>query len=256
MYTLANITATICAAFGATPPAGACQEPIETVAQKLAGIERCLFFSPDAIAQWLFDKYSIDFAPLAETLSDRILIRSVMPSVTPVCYGTMLSGLMPEAHGIRKYEKFALTVDTLFHSLDKAGKKCCIIASPDSSCEIIFRNSPAVIIPTKDDSTTLETAKDIIKQDIYDFVMVYQCGYDDTMHATQPESDASLAAMRFHIASYLELSKLARTVWQGKKAAVTFSPDHGIHTDPVTKLGTHGTDLDADMNIYHLFGVL
>lgn len=255
MYTLANITPTICAAFGATPPVGACQEPIEAVAKKLAGIERCLFFSPDAIAQWLFDKYSIDFAPLAETLSDRILINSVMPSVTPVCYGTMLSGFMPDVHGIQKYEKFPLTVETLFHALDKIGKKCVIIASADSSCEIIFRKTPATVISTKDDVETLAKAKEIISQDLYDFVLVYQCDYDSTMHATQPESDRALAAMRFHVVSYLELSKLASTVWQGKKAAVTFSPDHGIHTDPVTKLGTHGTNLDADMNIYHLFGV-
>ena len=256
MYSLANITPTICAAFGATPPENACQEPITQVAQELKGIERCLFFTPDAIGQWLFDKYAVDFAPLAETLQHRILIDAVMPSVTPVCYGTMLSGFLPEAHGIQKYTKYPLTVETVFHALDKAGKKSVIIAKADSSCEIIFRNAPVTVIVVEDDQDAFEKAKEIIAQDIYDFIVVYQCGYDDTMHKTQPESDASLAAMRYHITSYVKLAKLAQEQWKGKKAAITFSPDHGIHTDPVTKLGTHGTELDADMKIYHLFGVL
>ena len=62
--------------------------------------------------------------------------------------------------------------------------------------------------------------------------------------------------MRYNIKSAKELFEKAKEKWQGKNAFITFSPDHGVHTDPITKLGTHGTSLEDDMRIYHYFGVI
>ena len=42
---------------------------------------------------------------------------TVMPSVTPVCFGTMYTGAQPEVHGIRRYEKPVIKIDTIFDVL-------------------------------------------------------------------------------------------------------------------------------------------
>lgn len=257
-YSLLNIPATICSAMELPLMAGAESAPITEILDLFHGktVDKCLFFSPDAIGSWIFDKYSQDSDKLMSVYNEKIAIDSVMPSVTPVCYATMMAGVSPEVHGIIKYEKFPITVETIFHSLKKAGKTGAIIAKKDSSCEIIFRNSPCDVIVTENDKDAYEKAVLAINSDKYDFILVYQCEYDDNMHKTQPETEFSLNAYRYNIESAIKLSQIAKEKWAGKTALITFSPDHGIHTDPITKLGTHGTSLDSDMKIYHLFGVI
>ena len=257
-YSLANVPATICKAMNLPLMEGAEIQPISEVIELLNGetAEKCLFFSPDAVGAWIFDKYPQYTNKLVGTYALKQPLSSVMPSVTPVCYATMMSGVMPEVHGIKKYEKFPITVETVFHALKAAGKKSCIIAKLDSSCEIIFRNAPCDVIVTEGDKDAHQKAIEIIEKDEYDFILVYECEYDDNMHATQLETEYSLSALKYNAESALELIEYAKKKWAGKKALITFSPDHGIHTDPVTKLGTHGTSLDEDMKIYHLFGVI
>lgn len=257
-YTLANVPATICKAMNIPLMEGAETQPINEVIDLLKGetVERCLFFSPDAVGAWIFDKYPQYTEKLMDVYALKQPLSSVMPSVTPVCYATMIAGVMPEVHGIQKYEKYPITVETIFHALKAAGKKGCIIAKTDSSCEIIFRNAPCDVIETESDKDAHQKALEIIEKDEYDLILVYECEYDDNMHATQPETDFALGALKYNAESAIELIAAAKKKWEGKKALITFSPDHGIHTDPVTKLGTHGTSLDEDLKIYHLFGVL
>ncbi len=59
--------------------------------------QKVLLYNPDAIALWLYQKYTGLFASVIEN--------SVMPSVTPVCFASMYSGLVPDVHGIKAYKK-------------------------------------------------------------------------------------------------------------------------------------------------------
>ena len=45
---------------------------------------------------------------------------SVMPSVTPVCFASMYTGVMPDVHGIKFYTKPVLKIETFFDVLIKA----------------------------------------------------------------------------------------------------------------------------------------
>lgn len=257
-YSLANVVPTLCSVLGLTLPSDSNGLPIDPVINLCNGkqIDRVLFFSPDAIGKWLFERYADEFAPVLSYLPVKTELQSVMPSVTPVCYATMLSGAMPSVHGIQKYIKYPLTIDTIFNALARSGKRSVIIAKEESSCEIIFKNAPTDVIVCKDDKSAHAAACAVIDEDKYDFVLVYECEYDDNMHQTEPLSDFSLDAMRYHVKSATELFEYARKKWAHHVTLATFSPDHGIHTDPITHLGTHGTSLPDDMEIYHLWGVL
>ena len=50
----------------------------------------------------------------------------------------MFTGALPEAHGIRQYEKPVLEFDTIFDSIIRAGKRAAIESVDDSSIAKIF----------------------------------------------------------------------------------------------------------------------
>ena len=94
--------------------------------KKLCGrkADRAVLYNPDAVALWLYQKYTDLFADAVIASDIDIPMLSVMPSVTPVCFASMYTGAMPDYHGIKKYEKPVLTVDTLFDICIRNGKSC------------------------------------------------------------------------------------------------------------------------------------
>ena len=51
--------------------------------------DRLFMFNPDAIAQWVYEKYPQLMREATKRCSLELPFCTVMPSVTPVCFGTM-----------------------------------------------------------------------------------------------------------------------------------------------------------------------
>ena len=100
--------------------------------------DRVVMYNPDAVAQWIYEKYPQFFTKVQARTGIEIPLCSVMPSVTPVCFGTMYTGAQPNVHGIQKYEKPVITIDTIFDALVRAGKKVAIITYARCSISRIF----------------------------------------------------------------------------------------------------------------------
>ena len=98
---------------------------VKYVDEKLGekGADRLFMYNPDAISEWLYRKYPEYTKEVRERCDIELPMATVMPSVTPVCFGTMYTGAQPAVHGIRKYEKPVIKIDTLFDSFVRAGKK-------------------------------------------------------------------------------------------------------------------------------------
>ena len=92
------------------------------------GADRIFMYNPDAIGEWVSKKYSALLKEVSARTDIEINFETVMPSVTPVCFGTMYTGAQPAVHGIRKYEKPVIKIDSLFDAMIRAGKKCAIVA--------------------------------------------------------------------------------------------------------------------------------
>lgn len=214
--------------------------------------DRIFMYNPDAIAQWIYEKYShlmdeaIDYTELKAPLC------TVMPSVTPVCFATMYTGVQPEVHGIRRYEKPVLTVDTIFDALIRAGKKPVIIAESGSSMAHIFneRNMDYFIYDTIEEVNA--KACEVIMQDEYDFVAVYNGNYDSLMHKWGPESINALAELRSNSYAFGEFTALIKKYWKKHNTLVGFAMDHGCH-EIDGECGSHGLDMPEDLNIVHLY---
>ena len=215
-------------------------------------VQRALLYNPDAVALWLYQKYPQLFKEVIRKSCMTLPVYSVMPSVTPVCFASMYTGLNPVDHGIQAYVKPVLTVETLFDAALAAGKKPIIISTEGDSISKIFleREMDYIICATHDECN--EHALRIIAEDQHDIVVVYNGNYDSTMHRWGPEAAESLDQLVHNAKSFEMLSQAAMKAWAGKPSLAAYLPDHGCH-EIDGQLGSHGLDMQEDMNIVHFY---
>ena len=236
-------------------PSAKMAAPIEQVLKQCPRCDRVFLYNPDAIAMWIYEKYQYYFAEMEKDISLKLPMLSVMPPVTPVCFGSMYSGLTPVEHGIQKYEKPILNVPTVFDILPQAGKKAAIVSTEDDSISKIFleRNVDYYIYPTKEECN--QKAMELIVQDAHDLIVLYNGDYDHQMHRHTPEGKKSLKALQENIATYLQLKSQIKEHWAAHQTSLVFAPDHGCHK-VCGFLGNHGKNIPADMNIMHFYSFL
>lgn len=214
--------------------------------------DRVLCYNPDCLAFWLYQKYTDLFIPVMIRTQLTMPMRAVFPPVTPVNFGTMFTGAMPVVHGIRKYEKILIRIDTIFDALVRAGKKVALLVRTDSSMSKIFLERPIDYFIYDSDKEIEETGLRLIREDKYDFLLVYQMDYDDRIHETTPESEVSMSALKRHIRTFATLSDAVKEHWKKHDTLLAFAPDHGVH-ETVMGVGDHFADIDVDMNMVHFW---
>jgi predicted AlkP superfamily pyrophosphatase or phosphodiesterase len=233
--------------------ADANEELVKYIDEKLGseGVDRIFMYNPDAIGEWVFKKYPQLLKEVNALTDLEVGFETVMPSVTPVCFGTMYTGAQPAVHGIKKYEKPVIKVDSLFDAMIRSGKKCAIVAERGCSMAEIFleREMDYFIYDTIPEVNA--KAAELIIEDKYDLICVYNGNYDTVMHKTGPESVEALAEMRANSQAFATFVGLIKNNWD-HNALVGFSMDHGCH-EIDGNCGSHGLDMDEDLHIVHRF---
>ncbi len=217
--------------------------------------DRVLVYNPDAQAQWLLQRYTHMYTPVLERLPHFVPFRTVFPSFTPVCFGSMYTGVLPAVHGIQSYSKPIIKTDCLFDALLRAGKKTCLAAVEGCSMSKIFIDRPIDYVFKPKDAGVVDAALDLIKEDRYDWLSVYNQEYDDLMHANGPEHETAMEAIRHHVDSFVRLYDAVEENWKDHNTLIVWAPDHGVHMMEEGH-GWHGTDLACDLNIFHYFGAV
>lgn len=219
---------------------------------KGAKADRIFMYNPDAIPQWIYEKYPQLFLEAKKRTELEIPLCTVMPSVTPVCFGTMYTGAQPAVHGIQKYEKPVLKLDSIFDALIRAGKKPAIIAQNNSTMSKIYleRDMDYFIYKTVEEVNA--KAIELILSDEYDFIAVHSCNYDTKMHKHGPESIEALSELRFNVETFAMMNVLIEQHWKNHNTLVGFAMDHGCHAIDGDS-GSHGLDMDEDLNIVHFY---
>lgn len=247
-------------ALGITPPTQAAS-PNGTLCryldEALAGQKatRVFMYNPDAIAQWIYEKYPHMFTEVQQRTDIAIPFCTVMPSVTPVCFGTMYTGAQPEIHGIRGYVKPVIQIDTLFDALIRSSKKAAIVSTAGDSMSKIFleRNMDYYIYDSIEEVNA--KACELILKDQHDFIAVYNGNYDTYMHKYGPESNEALGELRSNAHAFGMFWELISEHWKTHNTLIGFAMDHGCH-EIDGNCGSHGLDMDEDLNITHLYQVL
>lgn len=252
---------TLCAAYayamGVEPPREAAPaHPALTgyVDKALGGrkADRVFLYNPDAIALWIWEKYAHLLQPVEDRTELPLELCSVMPSVTPVCFGTLYTGAQPEVHGIRKYVKPVIAIDTLFDALIRAGKRPVIVAENNSSLDRIFRDREMDYFSFPTVEGVNEKTAQLIREDKHDFYVIYNGNYDSIMHKFGPESPEALSALCANAGAYAEFDALIRQCWTGHDTLLGFAMDHGCH-EIDGGCGSHGLDMEEDLLIRHRY---
>ena len=256
---LDTLCAALCYAMGIEAPKQAAAPSPEMVAwldEKLAGkkADRIVMYNPDAIAQWVYEKYSHLMEEAISRTELRLPLQSVMPSVTPVCFGTMYTGAQPEVHGIRRYEKPVIAIDTIFDALIRAGKKPVILGDNQCSMGKIFldRDMDYFLYDTVEEINA--KAAQLILEDQYDFIAIYNGNYDSRMHKVGPEDVHALGELRYNAKAFGMFCELIKSNWQDHTTLMGFAMDHGCH-EIDGGCGSHGLDMPEDLNIVHLYNI-
>lgn len=214
--------------------------------------DRVFMYNPDAIGQWIYEKYKSLQVEMEKNFDLELPMQTVMPSVTPVCFGTMYTGAQPSVHGIQKYEKPVISIDTVFDALLRAGKKPCIIAYGNCSLSKIYLERDMDYFIYNNVSQVNAKAAEVILEDKYDFVVVYNGNYDSRMHKWGPESLEALGELRHNVMAFNMFSEMIKTHWKHHNTLVGFAMDHGCH-EIDEGAGSHGLSMPEDLNIVHLY---
>jgi predicted AlkP superfamily pyrophosphatase or phosphodiesterase len=244
---------------GIQPPRmAAASNPIlmEYAKNKLQGkkVDRIFMYNPDAIAQWIYEKYSYYTNLMKPRIEVEVPLYTVMPSVTPVCFGTMYTGAQPDVHGIKAYVKPVIKIDTIFDALIRAGKKVAVITYEKCSISRIFLERDMDYFHYEDGDIAQVNAKayELILKDEHDFIVIYNGNYDSVMHKNGPESLKSLSEIRANGHAFSVLSELVKEKWKNHNVLMGFAMDHGCH-EIDGGCGSHGLDMEEDLNIVHLY---
>lgn len=255
---LTGATATVAEVMGFSAPAESAA-PIKPIVKKAENIfsgrkaDRALLYNPDAVALWLYQKYTDLFTDAAVVSDIAIPLQSVMPSVTPVCFASMYSGILPEKHGIQSYTKPVLQCELLFDCALAAGKKVAIVSTAEDSISMIFLEREMDYFIYDDHYKVNEKALELMKEDKHDIIVVYNGNYDSTMHGHGPEAPESIEALKENVATYKRFAEAVKEDWKGHDVIYGFMPDHGCH-ETRSGRGSHGHEVEEDMNIIHFYG--
>ena len=216
--------------------------------------DRVVMYNPDAVAQWVYETYPEFLEKTKKHIDKEIYLSSVMPSVTPVCFATMYTGAQPSVHGIQKYEKPVIRIDTLFDSLVRAGKKVALITYKNCSLSRIFleRDIDYYHFEEGDIEEVNAKAAEVILRDEHDFVVIYNGNYDSVMHKKGPESKEALAELRLNDHIFSCIANMIENNWKHHNTLLGFAMDHGCH-EIDGGCGSHGLDMPEDINIVHLY---
>ena len=257
---IADLAPTVCGLFGLREPDCCGAAPVAAVmdqAEKITNsgkMEKIVLFCTDAMGDHQRELFPEVFRKIEKIAGLRIPSVSVEPSVTPVCYGSIFSGTAPAIHGIMKYEKPVLKVETIFDLLPQYGKKVAIAAVNNCSIDRIFRERSVDYYSCCSDEIAFERTLEMIRFDRYDLIVSYIIGYDAAQHSTGCASEKA-AAEAAKAADRLEI--LARTMdefWSRYNRTLVMVPDHGGHQiDEIH--GSHGTDLPEDMLVSHYYRI-
>ena len=260
-YSLDTVCAALAYAMGIEAPQNAAEKNpvLSAYIDSVFGGEkadRVLMYNPDAIARWIYEKYRRFMADATEHAEVEVPLEAVMPSVTPVCFGTMYTGAQPQIHGIQNYEKPVIKIDTLFDAMLRAGKKVALITYGACSLGKIYleREMDYFHFDFEKGGEAAVNAKaaELILRDEHDFILIYNGNYDSVMHKFGPESPEALGELRANSHIFGCLSNLICENWKHHNTLAGFAMDHGCH-EIDGNCGSHGLAMDEDLHIVHLY---
>ncbi len=169
--------------------------------------------------------------------------RTVMPSITPVCLSSIVTGEYPSVTGIHSRDTRQVKTDDIFSKADEMGKTCAMVCGFAKTIDISIDPilNPDLNGENDTDDEVFACGKEQI-DDQKDLVFVHFKGYDEKAHTYGPLSPEASQKLE-QLDSYVE--GLCRDF----SGTVFIIADHGQHRIEGDKLGEHGEFRLTDMTV-------
>lgn len=250
-YSMMDVAPTVSAILGLPVPSGAKGSPIPEIVADFKAVERCAVLAPDAFGWFAWSLWQ-DQMPYLQKLhaESSLILRSVLPSITPVNFSAMVTGTDLEGHGVRTYDH-NFQCETLFDVVRAArGQSAAVGFEGYTGSKLLARF--ADIDGTTErgsDDHIVDTVIRITQADQPQFVIAQLGRVDDVFHQFGPSSPEVVPMLRATDARLRRLAAHLKPLGYG----VIILADHGQHDivdDPSTTLrGGHGSDSDQDCQV-------
>jgi predicted AlkP superfamily pyrophosphatase or phosphodiesterase len=248
-YDMRAVAPTVCSILGVRHPRNCKVKPLLEVLETMGIQERLAVVVVDAfgVSTWTAARME---TPTFNALANRHLLhlRSVMPTITPVNFATMVTGASPEVHLISTRDD-DLVLETVFDVLRCYDKTSATAARALSSLGILissFADQGGLAVSNTDEEVC-SIAVDALKERV-DLLWVQLLDVDDAGHEHGPLSSQGIAAAKRADAYLKEIVSEACK----RGYALIVLADHGQHTitgDDGRKAGTHGTRMEEDVYV-------
>ncbi len=223
--------------------------------------DRVVMYNPDAIGQWVYEKYPQYFEGVKKERGLELPLATVSPTITPACFASMYTGVHPDVHGVKRFitQKDALTRETLFDALIAAEKRVALVCSPACSLGKLYLGRDIDYFLVEGGISAVNAkAVEVILRDEHDFIAIYNGNYDHDMHLNGTESAKALSSLRVNSHIYSVIANLIKEHWGQHNTLLGFAMDHGCHevdklSLKTTDIGGHGCNTPEDVNIVHVY---
>jgi hypothetical protein len=244
-YSMLDIAPTVSAILNIPAPAQSQGAPIPEIAKDLAHAKRIALVAPDALGLFAWNLWKAEMPYLRSLHEQRSLIlRSELPSITPVNFGAMVTGVGLEIHGAQTFEH-DFTCETLFDTIRQSGGRSAGVGLDGyTGSSLLGRYADIWGNAGRGDDSDVENKTIEIAQNECPVFIIAQLGVvDDVFHEHGPSSPAVVPMLQDLDA------RLQRMVDQLKALdyGIIILSDHGQHDVDEPRLkGTHGTGSDVD----------
>jgi predicted AlkP superfamily pyrophosphatase or phosphodiesterase len=246
MYDMRIVAPTVCKLLDIRTPSASELSPLSEVADKIGKTNKLAVIVIDAFGISTWKKTEKKTPTLNQLKINYLVIHSVMKSITPVNFATMLTGASPIVHGITDRE-MPLMNETIFDVMREGDMISATAARALSSLGILI--SPHADFPgiaeSNLDSEVIKIAITKLIEGV-NLLWVQLLDIDDASHTYGPYSKESIEATTRVDENLSTILKTASK--QGY--SVIILADHGQH--PVKEgsyKGTHGTEIREDIEV-------
>jgi predicted AlkP superfamily pyrophosphatase or phosphodiesterase len=246
-FPITSVAPTVSAILDVAAPAEAKDPIIGEMAADLSACSRVAILAPDALGDFAFRQWKEEMPFLnAFYAQHNVLLRSVVPTITPVNFAAIVSGANPPVHGVKTLND-DIQCESLFDVVRAAGGRSAGIGREGyTGAELLGRHAdisgrgPAA----EKDAGVERLVLQIVDKDAPQFLIAQLGITDDVFHQFGPSSPDVVPVLRETDERLQRLSAHLIALGYG----IIVLADHGQHD--VEKdgriTGSHGTDCDAD----------
>jgi len=247
-FSMMDVAPTVSAILGLPAPSGARGTAIRQIAEGLAGSERVALLAPDALGLFAWNLWK-DEMPYLGSLhaAGSVVLRSVMPSITPVNFATMITGTDLDGHGIHTFEH-DFACETLFDVVRRAGGASAGVGLDGYTGSKLLARFADIDgnAGCGTDEAVADKVVEIAGGKRPRFLIAQLGRVDDVFHQFGPSSPEVVPMLRETDGRLKRLVDCLKPLGYG----VIILADHGQHdvTDEPesSKRGNHGTDSSED----------